>query len=105
MRQIVSPNGIFGRGCEGYQAASRAGSAERAGPPASETETPAGVFQRSFAMLEFVVRRAAPVAPVEIAEALALPKPTTYRMIESFERQGSAASPVRVASGSRSGRA
>lgn len=60
----------------------------RAGQPASETEAPAGVFQRSFAMLEFVVRRAAPVAPVEIAETLALPKPTAYRMIESFERQG-----------------
>ena len=54
------------------------------GPPPA----PTGVFQRSFAMLEFVVRRAAPVSPVEIAEALALPKPTAYRLIESFERQG-----------------
>lgn len=39
-------------------------------------------------MLEFVVRRATPVAPVEIAESLGLPKPTVYRMIESFEQQG-----------------
>lgn len=61
-----------------------------AGPmsSAAEAQEPAGVFQRSFAMLEFIVRHAAPVSPVEIAESLKLPKPTAYRMIESFERQG-----------------
>lgn len=47
-----------------------------------------GVFQRSFAMLEFIVRRGAPVAPVEIADSLNLSKPTAYRVIDSFERQG-----------------
>ncbi len=54
----------------------------------AEPEERLGVFQRSFAMLEFIVRRGAPVSPVEIAEGLDLPKPTAYRMIESFERQG-----------------
>lgn len=54
----------------------------------AEAQDRFGVFQRSFAMLEFVVRRATPVAPVEIAESLDLPKPTVYRMIESFEQQG-----------------
>lgn len=39
-------------------------------------------------MLEFIVRRATPVAPVEIAESLDLPKPTVYRMIENFEQLG-----------------
>lgn len=61
---------------------------ERAAASPVEPAAPAGVFQRSFAVLEFVVRRAAPVSAVEIAEALALPKPTAYRIIESFERQG-----------------
>ncbi len=53
-----------------------------------EPDGQVGVFQRSFGLLEFVVRRAAPVSPVEIADGLGLPKPTVYRMIESFERQG-----------------
>lgn len=88
MRQIVSLNGISRVDASVIKQRREQGPAERAEQPAAETQTPAGVFQRSFAMLEFVVRRAAPVAPVEIAEALALPKPTTYRLIESFERQG-----------------
>lgn len=46
------------------------------------------VFQRSFAVLEYVVRAGHPVAPSDIAEHLHLPKPTVYRMIESFEAQG-----------------
>jgi len=56
--------------------------------PSAAAQEQSGVFQRSFALLEFIVRRGAPVAPVEIAESLGLPKPTAYRMIESFERQG-----------------
>ena len=47
-----------------------------------------GVFQRSFTVLEYVVRAGHPVAPGDIAEQLGLPKPTVYRMIESFEAQG-----------------
>ncbi len=47
-----------------------------------------GVFQRSFSVLEYVVRAGHPVAPGDIAEQLGLPKPTVYRMIESFEAQG-----------------
>ena len=48
----------------------------------------AGVFQRSFAVLEYVVRAGRPVTPADIAEHLDLPKPTVYRMIEQFEAQG-----------------
>ena len=64
----------------------RRATAPEAYPP--EPAERAGVFQRSFAMLEFIVRRASPVSPVEIADSLDLPKPTAYRMIESFEAQG-----------------
>jgi DNA-binding IclR family transcriptional regulator len=46
------------------------------------------VFQRSFAVLEYVVRAGHPVAPSDIAEHLRLPKPTVYRMVENFEAQG-----------------
>jgi IclR family acetate operon transcriptional repressor len=46
------------------------------------------VFQRSFAVLEYVVRAGHSVAPSDIAEHLSLPKPTVYRMIESFEANG-----------------
>lgn len=48
----------------------------------------AGVFQRAFGVLEYVVRAGRPVAASDIAEALSLPKPTVYRMIEGFEEQG-----------------
>ncbi len=47
-----------------------------------------GVFQRAFAVLEYIVRAARPVAASEIAAHLDLPKPTIYRMIEQFERDG-----------------
>ncbi len=58
---------------------------------AAATEAPeqgAGVFRRSFAMLETIVRSGAPLAPGEIAEVLGIPKPTAYRILEGFERQG-----------------
>lgn len=47
-----------------------------------------GVFQRSFAVLEYVIRAGRPVAAMDIALHLDLPKPTVYRMLESFEAQG-----------------
>jgi IclR family acetate operon transcriptional repressor len=54
----------------------------------TKTDDRLGVFQRAFTVLEYVVRAQHPVAPGEIAESLGLPKPTVYRMIESFEMQG-----------------
>lgn len=48
----------------------------------------ASVFQRSFMVLEYVVRAGHPVAVGDIASHLGLPKPTVYRMIENFEAQG-----------------
>lgn len=62
--------------------------APKTGRHAAAAEQGAGVFQRSFAMLELIVRSGAPLASTEIAEALGIPKPTAYRMIEGFERQG-----------------
>ena len=56
--------------------------------PKGDDRLGAGVFQRSFAVLEYVVRAGHPVAPGDIAAHLGLPKPTVYRMIESFEAQG-----------------
>lgn len=47
-----------------------------------------GVFMRSFAVLDYVVRAGRPVLPADIASHLDLPKPTVYRMIEQFEAQG-----------------
>jgi len=47
-----------------------------------------GVFDRAFAVLEYIVRAARPIAASEIAAHLDLPKPTVYRMIEQFERAG-----------------
>lgn len=46
------------------------------------------VFQRSFSVLEYVVRAGHPVAVSDIVSHLGLPKPTVYRMIENFEAQG-----------------
>jgi len=62
------------------------GPAEAAWTEAPEQGT--GVFQRSFAMLEAIVRSGMPLASREIAEMLGIPKPTAYRMLEGFERQG-----------------
>ena len=53
-----------------------------------------GVFQRSFAIIEFVVRQGAPVAPMAVAEHLGLPKPSVYRMIKSLVQQGLLRRPV-----------
>ncbi|MGH7058046.1 MAG: IclR family transcriptional regulator [Acetobacteraceae bacterium] len=69
--------------------APRARAREAAVPPERVAE-PAprvgvGVFERAFAVLEYVVRAGRPVAPPEIAADLNLPKPTVYRMIEQFE--------------------
>lgn len=47
-----------------------------------------GVFQRSFSILDYVVRAGGPVSPADVAEQLGLPKPTVYRMIEQLEGQG-----------------
>lgn len=60
----------------------------RRGKAVGEDALGASVFQRSFAVLEYVVRTGQPVAPADIAEQLGLPKPTVYRMIDSFESQG-----------------
>ena len=63
--------------------------AGRADAVAAEApEQGGGVFQRSFAMLEAIVRSGVPLASGEIAEMLGIPKPTAYRMLEGFERQG-----------------
>lgn len=56
--------------------------------PESEPAAPAGVFQRAFAILEFVVAQGAPVTPMEIADRLGLPKPSIYRLVESLTQQG-----------------
>jgi IclR family acetate operon transcriptional repressor len=61
-----------------------------AGPEAAtvaERNNP-GVFLRSFAVLDYVVRAGRPVLAADIAEHLGLPKPTVYRMIEQFEAEG-----------------
>jgi len=47
-----------------------------------------GVFDRAFAVLEYVVRAGRPVAAADVAAHLGLPKPTVYRMIENFAAQG-----------------
>jgi IclR family transcriptional regulator, acetate operon repressor len=49
---------------------------------------PAGVTDRSFSILEFVAAAGRPLSASEISEALCLPKPSTYRLIESLERSG-----------------
>lgn len=60
----------------------------RPAPEVAEAQDRSGVLQRSFAMLEFIVRHSAPLTPAEIAEGLDLPKPTVYRLVEGLERQG-----------------
>jgi IclR family transcriptional regulator, acetate operon repressor len=85
----------------GAEAPPRAEAADGPAPDAAERNS---VFFRAFAMLEFVAKRGGPVSPIEIAEALGLPKPTAYRMIEGFERQGLLSRPFgakRVAVGPR----
>jgi DNA-binding IclR family transcriptional regulator len=47
-----------------------------------------GATDRCFAILEFVAGSGHPLTPVEIGEALALPKPTAYRLIDTLERMG-----------------
>lgn len=59
--------------------------------PASQLANDAektGVFDRAFAVLEYVVRAGHPVAAADVAAHLGLPKPTVYRMIENFTAQG-----------------
>jgi len=55
---------------------------------AAEMQDRSSVLQRSFSMLEFIVRHGTPLTPAEIADGLGLPKPTVYRLIEGLERQG-----------------
>ena len=55
--------------------------------PGADATAAAGVFQRAFAILEFVVGQGTPVTPMEIADRLGLPKPSIYRMIESLTKQ------------------
>ena len=47
-----------------------------------------GVFDRAFAVLEYVVKVGHPVAAADVAAHLGLPKPTVYRMIENFAAHG-----------------
>jgi DNA-binding IclR family transcriptional regulator len=47
-----------------------------------------GVTDRSFAILEYVASSGYPVTAGEISDALSLPKPSTYRLIESLEKSG-----------------
>lgn len=54
---------------------------------ASESDK-TSVFERAFAVLEYVVRAGYPVTASDVADHLGLPKPTVYRMIENFEAQG-----------------
>jgi DNA-binding IclR family transcriptional regulator len=49
---------------------------------------PVGATDRSFAILEFVAGSGRPLSASEISEALSLPKPSTYRLLESLERAG-----------------
>jgi DNA-binding IclR family transcriptional regulator len=64
--------------------------AAQAVPPAKEEEGlgSSGATERCFAILEFVARQGHPVSAVEVSEALVLPKPTAYRLIETLERSG-----------------
>lgn len=63
-------------------------SADAQASVAGEERGSPGVFLRSFAVLEYVVRAGRPVLPTDIAAQLGLPKPTVYRMIEQFEAEG-----------------
>lgn len=56
--------------------------------PQSGEADKAGVFDRTFSVLEYVVRAGHPVAASDVAAHLGLPKPTVYRMIENFAAQG-----------------
>ncbi len=77
---LLEPPGVFSQ----EPACARDEAAEQEPTP----RVGVGVFQRAFAVLEYVVRAARPVTPPEIAEHLDLPKPTVYRMIEQFESEG-----------------
>ncbi len=60
--------------------------------PSSNTEDEgigaSGATERYFAILEYVARIGKPLTPIEISEALSLPKPTAYRLIDTLERMG-----------------
>ena len=47
-----------------------------------------GATERCFSILEFVASSAVPLTPVEISDALFLPKPTAYRLIDTLEKMG-----------------
>jgi IclR family transcriptional regulator, acetate operon repressor len=47
-----------------------------------------GATDRCFAILEFVAGSGRPLSASEISEALFLPKPSTYRLLETLERAG-----------------
>ncbi len=49
---------------------------------------PSSATDRSFAILEFVAAAGRPLSASEIGEALSLPKPSAYRLLESLERSG-----------------
>lgn len=59
-------------------------------PAAAEEDglASSGAADRCFAILEFVARHGTPLTPVEISDALALPKPTAYRLLDTLERMG-----------------
>lgn len=90
MRAVNKPMGTKATVSRKADPALAEGQASRQ-PEAGKPDAPeqaAGVFQRSFAMLEIIVRSGVPLASGEIAERLGIPKPTAYRMLEGFEQQG-----------------
>lgn len=68
--------------------AAERGSKRKAPAAVEAEEAGSGVFQRSFSVLDYVVRAGHPVSSTDIAEQLGLPRPTVYRMVEQLEPQG-----------------
>lgn len=47
-----------------------------------------GAAERCFAILEYAASAGHPLTPIEISEALGLPRPSTYRLMDTLERLG-----------------
>ncbi len=47
-----------------------------------------GAAERCFAILEYAAASGHPLTPIEISEALGLPRPSAYRLIDTLERLG-----------------
>jgi IclR family transcriptional regulator, acetate operon repressor len=56
--------------------------------PWEPARVPVGATDRSFAILEFIAASGRPLTASDISDALSLPKPSTYRLLESLERAG-----------------